>query len=220
MNLDDNGNKTYRVLSMNGNVAKLLGMNDISTSQVFNTITNQGTFTNGNTGQLYADSALDIYLNTTWYDTLSTSTKAAIISEYRIQYAYISQTTSQITDTTTYQVENDSSGDYKGANLVDNIAIGDRNIFALDVKDIFDYFDKNKITSNELMGMWTNQTSAINGGWWLSSARINSPSTAWLVLGTQKSLTPNMYNISYRVRPAFNIDLSKIPFTKTTEVNS
>lgn len=32
MDLDGNGNKTYRVLVINGNMAKLFGMSDISTS--------------------------------------------------------------------------------------------------------------------------------------------------------------------------------------------
>ena len=50
IDLDGNGNKTYRVLAINGNVAKLLGMSDISTSQIYNTTSKTGTFTNGTTG--------------------------------------------------------------------------------------------------------------------------------------------------------------------------
>ena len=50
MNLDGNGNKTYRVLAINGNVAKLLGMSDISTSQKYNATSKTGTFANGKTG--------------------------------------------------------------------------------------------------------------------------------------------------------------------------
>ena len=50
IDLDGNGDKTYRVLAINGNVAKLLGMNDISTSQKYNATSKRGTFTNGKTG--------------------------------------------------------------------------------------------------------------------------------------------------------------------------
>lgn len=50
IDLDGNGNKTYRVLAMNGNVVKLLGMSDISTSQKFNNTSKTDTFTNGTTG--------------------------------------------------------------------------------------------------------------------------------------------------------------------------
>lgn len=38
MNLDGNGNKTYRVLVINGNMAKLLGMSNISTSQAWSAL--------------------------------------------------------------------------------------------------------------------------------------------------------------------------------------
>lgn len=88
MDLDGNGNKTYRVLAISGNVAKLLGMSDISTSQKYNATSKTGTFANGGEGQLYAGSDLDTYLNTTWYNTLSTNAKAAIVPESRTQYMY------------------------------------------------------------------------------------------------------------------------------------
>ena len=35
MDLDGNGNKQYRVLSVNNNIAKVFDMSDISTSQVY-----------------------------------------------------------------------------------------------------------------------------------------------------------------------------------------
>lgn len=38
IDLDGNGDKTYRVLTMNDNVAKLLGMSDISTSQAWSAL--------------------------------------------------------------------------------------------------------------------------------------------------------------------------------------
>mgnify|MGYP001089774572 CR=1 FL=1 len=99
--------------------------------------------------------------------------------------------------------------------------IGNRNIFALDLKDIFDYFGKVCITSNELMELWTNQTSAVSGKyWWLSSADAGSPDDAWFVDGNYGNLDSFGVGDAYEVRPAFNLDLSKIPFTKTTEVIS
>ena len=88
MDLDGNGNKTYRVLAISGNVAKLLGMSDISTSQKYNATSKTGTFTNSTTGQLYVGSDLDTYLNTTWYNTLCSAAKAAIVPESRTQYMY------------------------------------------------------------------------------------------------------------------------------------
>lgn len=224
IDLDGNGNKTYRVLGINGNVAKLLGMSDISTSQEYNTTSKTGTFTNGTTGQLYAGSDLDTYLNTTWYNTLTSTVKAAIVPESRTQYMYqyYDEPNTPNTPTYTYQYQyNWSDSDYENANLTDSILIGNRNIFALDLKDIFDYFGKVCITSNELMELWTNHTSALsNKYWWLSSAGAGGPVYAWSVYGDRGYLDSYGVVDAYAVRPAFNLDLSKISFTKTTEVIS
>lgn len=224
MDLDGNGNKTYRVLAMNGKVAKLLGMNDISTSQKYNAISKTGTFTNGNTGPLYAGSDLDTYLNTTWYNTLTSTVKAAIVPESRTQYMYRYYDAPNTPDTPTYTYQyqyNWSNSDYENVNLIDSILIGNRNIFALDLKDIFDYFGKVCITSNELMELWTNQASAVSGKyWWLSSADAGNPYIAWYVTGVNGYLGGYAVDNAIAVRPAFNLDLSKINFTKTAEVIS
>lgn len=224
MDLDGNGNKTYRVLGINSNVAKLLGMSDISTSQKYNATSKTGTFANGATGQLYAGSDLDTYLNTTWYNTLTSTVKAAIVPESRTQYMYryYDEPNTPNTPTYTYQYQyNWSDSDYENANVTDSILIGNRNIFALDLKDIFDYFGKVCITSNELMELWTNQTSKVSGKyWWLSSAAADDPGSAWGVIGASGNLSNPVVGNAFAVRPAFNIDLSKIPFTKTTEVIS
>lgn len=223
MDLDGNGNKTYRVLAISGNVAKLLGMSDISTSQKYNATSKTGTFTNGTRGQLYAGSDLDTYLNTTWYNTLTTTAKAAIVPGSRTQYMYQYHDAPNTPDTPTYTYQyqfNWSDSDYDNANLTDSILIGNRNIFALDLKDIFDYFGKVCITSNELMELWTNQTSAVSGKyWWLSSAYAD-PDYVWGVVSDLGDLGNRVVGDANAVRPAFNLDLSKISFTKTTEVIS
>jgi hypothetical protein len=205
-------------LGINGNVAKLLGMSDISTSQKYNATSKIGTFTNGTTGQLYVGSDLDTYLNTTWYNTLTSTVKAAIVPESRTQYMYkyYNKPNTPNTPTYTYQYQyNWSDSDYKNANLTDSILIDNRNIFALDLKDIFDYFGKVCITSNELMELWTNQTSAVSGKyWWLSSADADGPGGAWGVIGGSGRLISRGVEGAGAVRPAFNLDLSKINFTK------
>lgn len=218
LDLDGNGDKQYRVLRINGNVVKLLGMSDISTSQAYNATSKTGTFTNGTTGQLYAGSDLDTYLNITWYNTLTSTVKAAIVPESRTQYMYqyYDAPNTPNTPTYTYQYQyNWSDSDYENADLTDSILIGNRNIFALDLKDIFDYFGKVCITSNELMELWTNQTSAVSGKyWWLSSAYAGGPGSAWGVRGGRGGLHSNDVVRACAVRPAFNLDLSKINFTK------
>lgn len=218
LDLDGNGDKQYRVLGINGNVTKLLGMSDISTSQKYNAISKTSKFTNGITGQLYVGSDLDTYLNTTWYNTLTSTVKAAIVPESRTQYMYqyFDKPNTPNTPTYIYQYQyNWSDSDYDNVNLIDSILIGNRNIFALDLKDIFDYFGKVCITSNELMELWTNQTSAVGGKyWWLSSARAGDPGLAWGVSGDFGGLLCGLVVAAFAVRPAFNLDLSKINFTK------
>lgn len=218
LDLDGNGDKQYRVLGINGNVAKLLGMSDISTSQKYNATSKTGTFTNGTTGQSYVGSDLDTYLNTTWYNTLTSTVKAAIVPESRTQYMYqyYDEPNTPNTPTYTYQYQyNWSDSDYENVNLTDSILIGNRNIFVLDLKDIFDYFGKVCITSNELIELWTNQTSAVNGKyWWLSPADADFPDDAWRVTGAYGDLGRGGVGDAYAVRPAFNLDLSKINFTK------
>lgn len=218
LDLDGNGDKQYRILGINGNVAKLLGMSDISTSQEYNATSKTGTFTNGTTGQLYVGSDLDTYLNTTWYNTLTSTVKAAIVPESRTQYKYQYYDKPNIPNTPTYTYQyqyNWSDSDYENVNLIDSILIGNRNIFALDLKDIFDYFGKVCITSNELMELWTNQTSAVSDKyWWLSSADADSPGDAWGVGGARGGLSRTGVGHAFAVRPAFNLDLSKINFTK------
>ena len=218
MDLDGNGDKQYRILKINGSKAMVLGMSDISTSQKYNATSKTGTFTNGTTGQLYAGSDLDTYLNTTWYNTLTSAAKAAIVPESRTQYMYQYYDEPNIPNTPiyTYQYQyNWSDSDYENANLTDSILIGNRNIFALDLKDIFDYFGKVCITSNELMELWTNQTSAVSDKhWWLSSAYAGRSGRAWRVDGISGNLNDSGVSYIYAVRPALTIDLSKIPFTR------
>ena len=191
-------------------------MSDISTSQKYNATSKTDTFTNGTTGQSYVGSDLDTYLNTTWYNTLTSTVKAAIVPEPRTQYMYqyYDEPNTPNTPTYTYQYQYNWS-DYENVNLTDSILIGNRNIFALDLKDIFDYFGKVCITSNELMKLWTNQTSAVSGKyWWLSSADAVYPGSAWFVSGGFGRLGSRVVGSAFAVRPAFNLDLSKINFTK------
>ena len=201
---------------MNGDVAKVLGMEDISTSQEYNATSKTGTFTNGSTGQLYAGSDLDTYLNTTWYNTLPSTAKAAIVSESRTQYMYKYYLEPSIPNTTTYTYQYQYNwNDYANANLTDSILVGDRNVFALDLKDIYNYFGKVCITSNELMELWTNQTGAMNGkAWWLSSAYAEYSNHAWYVRGIGGALGYKNVDNAIAVRPAFNLDLSKVDFSK------
>ena len=213
MNLDGT-ERQYRVLSVNGNVCKVLGMWDNFTSK-YNETSITTTF-GSTTAQKYEGSTLDTYLNTTWYNTLSSEAKNAIVPENVVQYCYkyYDAPNTPNTPTYTYQYQyNWSNSDYENADNVGNVVVGNRNVFALDLKDIFDYFEKVCITSNELMTMFWNSTTKVSKGLWLRSSFADNPSRAWFVSGYYGSLFSGDATRSLIVRPALNLDMSKIQYT-------
>ena len=212
MNLDGT-ERQYRVLNVNGNVCKVMGMFDDLTS-VYNSTSTTTDF-NGTTAQKYEGSTLDTYLNTTWYNTLSSTVKTAIVPENVIQYCYkyYDEPNTPNTPTYTYQYQyNWSDSDYENADNVGSVTIGNRNVFALDLKDIFDYFGKVCITSNELMTMFFNQMTAVSKYLWLRSSLADNSLYAWSVNGDYGYLYNYVVTRSGVVRPALNLDMSKIQY--------
>ena len=213
MNLDGTS-RLYRVLSVNGNVCKVLGMWDDFTSKYNGTSTT--TNFNGITAQKYEGSALDTYLNTTWYNKLSSEAKNAIVPENVVQYCYryYSGPNTPNTPTYTYQYQNNwSNSNYDNADNVGNVTVGERNVFALDLKDIFDYLEKVCITSDELMTMFWNSTNKVSKYMWLRSSYANNSNRAWSVYGYYGYLTYGAATNARIVRPALNLDMSKIQYT-------
>lgn len=213
MNLDGT-ERQYRVLSINGNVCKVMGMFDDLTS-VYNSTSTTTDFS-GTTAQKYEGSTLDTYLNTTWYNTLSTEAKSAIVPENVIQYCYkyYDKPNTPNTPTYTYQYQYNWSGsDYENADNVGNVTVGNRNVFILDLKDIFDYIGKVCITSNELMTMFFNQTTAVSKYLWLRSSFAGNSDYAWTVYGRNGILRSRGVTLSSVVRPALNLNMSKIQYT-------
>ena len=213
MNLDGT-ERQYRVLSVNGNVCKVMAMYDTLTS-MYNSTSTTTTF-GPTTAQKYADSTLDTYLNTTWYNTLTSTTKAAIVPENVVQhcYQYYDEPNTPNTPTYTYQYQYDwSDSDYDNANDVGNVTVGNRNVFALDLKDIFDYFDKVCITSNELMTLFWDSTAKVSKYLWLRSSNADGSDFAWYVYGFGGYLVGGHVTNSFVVRPALNLNLNQVEFT-------
>lgn len=218
MNLDGT-ERQYRVLSVNGNVCKVMGMWDDLTS-VYNSTSTTTTF-GSTTAQKYDSSTLDTYLNTTWYNTLSTETKNAIVPENVVQYCYkyYGEPNTPNTPTYTYQYQyNWSNSDYDNVDNVGSVTVGKRNVFALDLKDIFDYIGKACITSNELVIMFWNSTTRVSKYPWLRSSVADKSNSAWTVSGYNGDLLNRGVVNSYVVRPALNLDLSKIEWSTTKPV--
>ena len=214
LDLDGNGAKQYRVLSMNGDVAKVMAMYD-TLSSVYNS-TSTTTTMGSLTVQKYEGSDIDTYLNTTWYNTLTSATKAAIVPENVVQhcYQYYDAPNTPNTPTYTYQFQYSwSDSDYDNANNVGNVTVGERKVFALDLKDIFDYIGKVCITSNELMTLFFNQTTTVSKFLWLRSSDADASYGAWFVGGDFGGLGNRNVGDSYVVRPALNLNLNQIEFS-------
>lgn len=213
MNLDGT-ERQYRVLSVNGNVCKVLGMWDDFTSK-YNEKSTTTNF-NGTTAQKYEGSTLDTYLNTIWYNTLSSEAKNAIVPENVVQYCYkyYDEPNTPNTPTYTYQYQNGwSNSNYDNADNLGNVTVGERNVFVLDLKDIFDYFEKVCITSNELMTMFWNMTHIDTKVISLRSAYANYSASAWIVSTFRGYLMASIAGGANIVRPALNLDMSKIQYT-------
>lgn len=206
MNLDGS-DRQYRVLRRDGNVAEVLTMWDLSTSTAFDT---------GNTNT-YSGKTLDTYLNATWYNTLSTTAKAAIVPKNINQYQYrYSSSTYNVTTHAAYI-------DYSTKELKANV--GNRYVYALDIEDVEMYFggtggstsDKTAGTfsKTDLLQMFLNRTTTTPSSSyvWLRSADADSSNYAYEVNGNGGNVNTAIGALKAEVRAAFQIDLSKIPFT-------
>lgn len=204
MNLDGK-NRQYRVLKVVGEtVVEVLTMWNLSTNQRFHVSKND-----------YGSSYLDRYLNTTWYGTLSSAAKNAIVAKNinQYQYSYNSDTYNETTHS--------SYADYYDKALKYNV--GKRYVYALDAEDIEMYFGgtggsvndttPGTFSKTDLLRMFWNRTSVISEYPFLRSAYNGNSSRAWMVNGNSGYVYYTDVNFYTEVRGAFQIDLSKIDFT-------
>ena len=220
-----NGDKTYRVLKINGNIAECLAMYEASILK-YNT-TSKTTTMGGTTVQQYANSDLDNYLNTTWYNTLSNAAKAAIVPKVVIQDAWQYWTSLSHTYSGTYGTEvpgttNYSISKYDGGTLT----VGNRNVYAIGVQDVIDYLSDESLrvdttailrNVNIWKMFWNTKTQPSSIYYpWLCSAYVGDPTCVSIVSRNKGRLAQSGCSNSNAARPAFQIDLSKISFKGTS----
>lgn len=204
MDLDGSGDKTYRVLKIYGTVAECLAMYEYNTSIQWGD------------SQNYSGSILDTTLNTSFYSTLNTAAKAAIVPKTIVQYKY------DVTFDNNY-----CNADY--STKVQGELVGVRYVYALDIEDVEEYFGGTAgSASDNIPGVF--DRTALETLFWDSAKSSEIPtkpafrsymqSTALHIWYVSESIciAYNPCTDLYAARPAFTIDLSKIPFTKTTEV--
>ena len=210
----DGSDKQFRVLNMNGNNAEVVAMFNSSDSHEF-----------ASSGQVYAGSALDTHLNTTWYNTLNATAKAAIVDKTFTQDSWYT--------TTSYSGYPRYSGYYGTTKpgttayiiSLGNAAFGNsitRHVYALSVQDVLDYILDTSITDGQLRNyniwqmFWNDevQHTGLMNYFWLRSALASSASDACRMNGYNGRVDHSGSTYTYGVRPAFTIDLSKITWSK------
>ena len=194
-------NNKYKVLECSGNQAKLLGMFDASTSQKF-----------GSSGT-YNGSTLDTYLNVTWLSNQSETLQDAILySSINID----SYNSGSSTSYTNYEYQYNWQYSKSYINKVSTVTSLIRNVYALGIQDIYDYYEDTKIRSGQVDLLLTNSLDISNPPnyyIWLTSAYSGSTSYAWSIDGSSGSLTYSSASSTLRVRPVFIVDLSKITYS-------
>ena len=222
LDLDGQGAKQYRVIKCNGNVAQVMAMYDTLTSK-WNAYTSRTTTMGTLTVAKYDGSDIDIYLNTTWYNTLTSTAKAAIVPENVVCDAWYWGNTGDPDYTGTYGdsvpgANNYTISKYTGGTL----NIGNRNVFVLGVQDVIDYLNDSSIqvdTSAILRNVniwkmfWNDEVSHSGKYLWLRSSDADNSKFAWYVVGYYGSLGSSGVPNSGIVRPVLNLDMSKIQYT-------
>ena len=222
MDLDPNtATETYRVLKVNGTQVEVVSMFDLTTSQKYNETTSSNRVIFGSiTGQKYAGSLLDTYLNTTWYNTLNSTAKAAIVAQNKTQDMWYWNADGDPDYNGTYGTNNSN---YTISKHSGTVSIGNRNVYALSVQDVVDYLEvtssmtnaNSTLNASNIWQMFWNTTSQPSGAKniWLSSAFATHSYFSWDVLPTSGYIRNNSALDAYAVRAAFVIDLSKVDWS-------
>ena len=206
--------KQYRVLKTEGTVAEVLAMYDASTSVKFDS---------ASTGynNTYAGKNIDTYCNNTFYSGLSAAMKSAIVDKTFTQDSW--KRTGSVPTPLHYTGKYGSSTYYL---TLGNAAFGDsitRHCYVLSVQDVLDYLeattsmgasDTTLTDTNIWKMLWNATTSQRNKYIWLRSAFSSIPDYAFFVFGDAGDLNSRSAHLTCAVRPAFQIDLSKIAWSK------
>lgn len=206
--------KQYRVLKVNGTVAEVLCMYDANSSIKFDSASSGYNNT-------YAEKNIDAYCNNTFYSGLSSAMKSAIVDKTFTQDSW--EWASSVPTELHYTGKYGSSTYY--LTLV-NAAYGSsiiRHCYCLSIQDVLDYLEATTsmgtsdttLTDANVWQMFWNVTTSPSGKFiWLRTAKSSDSRSAFSVLSNLGRLDIYYVNIIGAARPAFQIDLSKIAWSK------
>lgn len=213
--------KQYRVLKTNGNVAEVLAMyNPSSTTQSFGTT------------QIYANSSADTYCNETFYNGLSSAMKSAIVEKTFTQDSWFRGSSGHSSAIEVYQ---GVSTDINYVMSLMNKSFGasiTRKCYMISIQDIIDYIGATTAMTVETTTLkqeniwklfWNQSTKPGTGAFyypWLRSASTNDSTTVFDINSNTGRLDYDNSQNEYIIRPAFQIDLSKISWTPVQTVQA
>ena len=206
--------KQYRVLKTEGTVAEVLCMYDANNSIAFD---------NAPSGynNTYDRKNIDRFCDTTFYRGLSSAMKSAIVDKTFMQDSW---TWASSAPTGSHYTGKYGSSTYY-LTLV-NATFGTsitRHCYCLSVQDVIDYLgattsmgisDTTLTDTNIWRLFWNATTSQSEKYIWLRSAYSSHFRSAFSVIGNSGHLDLNFINRAFAVRPAFQIDLSKVEWSK------
>lgn len=215
--------KKYRVLKINDTVAEVLAMYDATEIQ------------KTGDGDVYENSVLDTYCNQEFYKSLKTPTQNAIIPKEFSQDKWTlmpeaNNDPAAIVYTARWQEPNSEDYvDYKyELSLASYGASISRNCYILSCQDIIDYLGvttsmngtDTTLTSKNVFKMFWNRES-LDGDkkniWLRSASNMEAFQEADVLLNINSEIGgifPSVDTTSSSVRPAFQIDLSKIEWVR------
>lgn len=208
--------KQYRVLKTNGTVAEVLCMYDASSSLKFDT--------NSSYNNTYESKNIDTYCNSTFYGGLPVAMQSAIVDKTFTQDSW--KWTSSVPTGSHYTGKYGSSTYY--LTLV-NATFGTsitRHCYCLSVQDVLDYLDATtsmgtsdtSLTDTNIWQMFWNVTTEQTYKYiWLRSAYSSRSDCAFCVIGGSGYLGYSDVYGTFAARPAFQIDLSKVEWTKDAQ---
>ena len=206
--------KQYRVLKTEGTVAEVLCMYDANSSIKFDSASSGYNNT-------YAGKSIDTYCNNTFYSGLSAAMKAAIVDKTFMQdswdFGYSAPTASHYTG-------KDKSNTKYYLTLA-NAAFGTsitRHCYCLSIQDVLDYLevttsmgiDDTTLTATNVWRMFWNTTTSQKTIIWSRSAKNLDSRTVVEFSGYIGGFGGSWVDDSRAARPAFQIDLSKVEWTK------
>lgn len=205
--------KQYRVLKINGTVAEVVCMYDANSSIKFDSASS-------NKNNTYGGNNIDTYCNNTFYSGLSAAVKSAIVDKTFTQDSWAQWNSAP--------TESHYTGKYGSSTYyltLLNAAYGSsitRHCYCLSVQDALDYLEVTTsmgtsdtiLTDTNIWKMFWNVTTSQSQKYiWLRSAG-DASFVAVRVRGEIGDLVNDGVGNASAARPAFQIDLSKIAWSK------